>query len=98
MSYNDIVTEDQRLVILRSLKEAPGGKSNDSMLHKMLGIWGHHISRDKVKSHLYWLAEMELLEVETILSTDVVKITSRGFDVAEGSASVPGVATPRPGA
>lgn len=97
MSYHDIVTEDQRLVILRGLKEL-NGSSNDSILQKVLGRFGHSVSRDKVKTHLHWLAEQELVTIESVLSTDVVTLTSRGYDVAEGTAQVPGVGVPRRGA
>jgi repressor of nif and glnA expression len=97
MPYRNIVQDDQRLVILRAINDA-NGTMNDSVLQKVLGTWGHHISRDKVKTHLYWLNEQELITIETVMSTDVATITSRGHDVAKGRAEVPGVGLPRPGA
>ena len=59
---------------------------------------GHTISRDKVKTHLHWLNEQGLVTIDSILSTDIATITGRGHDVATGSAKVPGVGAPRPGA
>ena len=97
MAYQHIVRDDQRLVILRALNEM-NGQANDSILQKVLASFGHNISRDKVKTHLHWLAENDLVTIETVLSTDVATITSRGHDVAKGYAQVPGVGVPRPGA
>ena len=97
MPYTAIAQDDQRLVILRHLDDSTGS-ANDSVLQKVLGTWGHHISRDKVKTHLYWLNEQELITIETVMSTDVATLTGRGHDVANGRAKVPGVGMPRPGA
>lgn len=97
MSFQDVVTEDQRLVILRAMQESHG-QSNDSVLQKILARFGHRVSRDKVKTHLHWLHENELVSIESLMNTDVATLTGRGHDVASGLAKVPGVGTPRPGA
>lgn len=97
MPYKDVVKADQRLVLLRSLEEM-NGQSNDSVLQKVLDTYGHKISRDQVKTHLYWLQENDLVEIESVMSTDVVTLTGRGHDVALGNARVHGVGVPRPGA
>lgn len=96
MSYSDLIQNDQRLVILRTLNEM-NGSANDSVLQKVLDRYGHRISRDQVKTHLYWLAEQGLVGIESVMSIDVATITSRGVDVAGGHATVPGVARPRIG-
>ncbi|MAK90449.1 MAG: hypothetical protein CMI13_04325 [Oleibacter sp.] len=95
--FGDITRDDQRLVILRTLVDT-NGTANDSILQKMLHRFGHHISRDLVKTHLAWLEENELVKLDHVMSTDVATITARGHDVATGSARVPGVGIPRPGA
>ena len=95
--YPDHVIEDQRLVILRTLNEL-NGMSNDSVLHDTLKKLGHRVSRDQVKTQMYWLNEQGLIDIESILSTDVATLTSRGVDVADGSIKTPGVKKPRPGA
>jgi hypothetical protein len=97
MSYKETVEQDQRLVILRSLKDL-SGTANDSVLQKVLAQWGHRISRDQVKTHLYWLNEQGLVVIDSVMSTDVATLTSRGVDTADGLARVPGVGIPRPGA
>lgn len=97
MAYKDMLKQDQRLVILRALYEM-NGSANDSVLQKVLQTYGHKISRDQVKTHLHWLNEQELVEIESVMSTDVATITSRGVDAATGHARIPGVGQPRPGA
>lgn len=91
-----ILTEDQRLVILRSLAEA-GYDANESILDDCLALYGHHISRDLVRNHLNWLEEQGLVQIERLQDGFMVaKITQRGLDVANGETIVDGVKRPRP--
>lgn len=94
-NYNALLDGDQRLVILRSLSEL-NGSANDSVLQKILGQYGHKLSRDKVKTHLYWLQEQGLLEIDSVMNTDVAVLSGRGLDVANGVSRCPGVGVPRP--
>lgn len=97
MSYQQLLTEDQRLVILRILSELPSYKSNSSVLHGLLAKLGHEISRDKVRTELNWLAEQGLVTLDQQTESVIVaKLTERGEDVAAGRAVVSGVQ--RPGA
>lgn len=91
-----LLTQDQRLVILRSLADV-GYDANESILDDCLSLYGHNISRDLVRNHLNWLEEQGLVQIERL--TDgfmVAKITQRGLDVANGEAVVEGVKRPRP--
>jgi len=96
MSFSDLKTQDQRLVILRLLEQDKCYTLNDSMLQDYLGALGHKCSRDCVKSHLAWLQEQNLVTVNDVLGVMVATLTSRGVDVATGCAVVPGVKRPRP--
>jgi hypothetical protein len=90
---------DQRLVILRALSSAPGYSANDSILHDVLGSFGHNLSRDMVRTHMRWLEEQRLLNLQKIGErTLVASISERGVDVANGRAVVDGVKRPAPGA
>ncbi len=60
-----ILTEDQRLVILRSLSDA-GYDANESILDDCLALYGHNISRDLVRNHLNWLEEQGLVQIERL--------------------------------
>ncbi|CAA0097681.1 Uncharacterised protein [BD1-7 clade bacterium] len=95
MPYQDIVTEDQRLVILRTLEET-NHSANDSIMQKVLNQYGHNITRDQIKSHFAWLQEQGLIRIEEIASTHVAHLTRRGHDIANGRGKAPGVATPTP--
>ena len=94
--FADYLRQDQRLVMLRILSELPQYRSNSSVMANLLGEFGHHPSRDQVKTELVWLGEQNLIKVEDIGSVLVVTLTERGADVAAGRASVPGVSKPRP--
>ena len=97
-SFSELLTEDMRLVILRCLNEDRCYSLNDSMLHSMLNVLGHHCSRDKVRTELAWLADQGLVTVSVVVNVQVATLTERGADVAVGRATVPGVKRPRPGA
>lgn len=90
----DLLDQDQRLVILRSLLDC-GDSANESILQECLQAYGHRISRDAVRTHLSWLAEQGLVRVTDVSGCFVAEITGRGDDVASGLASVPGVKKPR---
>ncbi|TCJ95947.1 hypothetical protein EV694_1950 [Volucribacter psittacicida] len=91
-----IFTEDQRLVILRSLLEA-GYDANESILDDCLEIYGHNVSRDVVRNHLLWLEEQGLVTIKRLTNDYfVASLTQRGADVARGQAIVAGVKRPTP--
>ncbi|ENY6783327.1 ArsR family transcriptional regulator [Providencia rettgeri] len=98
MSFAHFLREDARLVTLRLLSEMPAYTSNSSILHGALARFGHHPSRDLVKTELRWLEEQGLVTLEDIGPVLVVKLTARGEDVAMGRATVPGVKRPGAGA
>ena len=96
MEFKAFVVGDQRLVILRSLREMAGYSANESILDSCLEAYGHNISRDAVRTHLRWLEEQGLVSVEKIGECLVARLTGRGEDVATGQAVVDGVKKPRP--
>ena len=95
MSYQTLLHEDQRLVILRTLVEMNGYQANESILQTILDNYGHNISRDLVVSHLRFLQEQALISLEDINGIQVATLLSRGEDVAAGRATVSGVKRPR---
>lgn len=94
-NFSEFLRHDQRLVMLRILSELPQYRSNSSVIHSLLGQFGHHPSRDQVRAELTWLAEQGLVTVDDIGSVLVVTLTERGEDVATGRSAVPGVSKPR---
>ncbi|MBU2967072.1 ArsR family transcriptional regulator [Amphritea sp. 2_MG-2023] len=98
MPFAKFEQEDRRLVLLRLLAEDTDYKINSSILQQGLGMYGHSISRDKLHSEIAWLTEQDLVSYEELNSVQVVTLTQRGLDVAQGRAVVPGVKRPGPGA
>ena len=97
MNYQQLITEDRRLVVLRALNEDAGYSHNESVLQSILAELGHRISRDQVKTLLGWLAEQGLITTNVVgESLMVAQLTSRGGDVATGMVVVPGVKRPSP--
>jgi len=95
-SYQEILDEDRRLVILRFLAE--GGYSlNTSVLHSALESFGHRVSRDRVKGDAAWLAEQGLVTLDDVGPVTVLTVKERGLDVAAGRIVAPGVKRPGPG-
>ena len=95
-SFEKMLTEDIRLVILRLLQEDPSYSHNDSVLCSGLGLIGHDVSHDRIRTEISWLKEQNLVTVQDVGSVWVVKLTERGSDAALGRTTVPGVKRPRP--
>lgn len=96
MPFSDLLITDIRLVILKALAQDLGYSHNDSILHAIVKKFGHNVSRDVIRTQLSWLKEMRLVEIEMVSDIYVATITQRGLDVADGSATVPGVKRPGP--
>ena len=95
-SYQQLITQDRRLVVLRALAEDAGYSHNESILQTILKLYGHQISRDQVRALIGWLAEQDLVSVDKVGDLMIAKLTERGADVADGSAVVAGVKRPAP--
>lgn len=96
MNFKDVVTEDIRLVILRTLGETNGYSCNESILHVIVGKFGHAVSRDRIKTELRWLEEQGLVTLGDVAGIYIATVTQRGIDAATGCATVPGVKRPAP--
>lgn len=97
MSLSETLAEDRRLVILRTLAEAPGNRLNEQVLRTALDAFGHRVTRDALRGDVTWLAEAMLVEQATITAPSgaiwMVQLRQAGQDVAEGR-TFPGVAKP----
>ena len=91
----DLLDQDQRLVLLRSLLDC-GDSANESILQTCLQTYGHKVSRDSVRTQLAWLKEQGLVSLSDVSGCYVAEITGRGDEVASGLITVPGVKKPRP--
>ncbi len=94
MSFKDFLASDRRLCVLRLLKES-GGSLNDSVLHKGLEQLGHrNQARETIRADLRFLVDAGLIVDEWVSHIQVVTITKRGVEVAEGRITVEGVTQP----
>lgn len=96
MNYADIVRQEARLVLLCILAEVPGYEANSSILQSALESFGLQLSRDVVHTELAWLGEQGLVTTKAIATVQIATLTTRGQDVANGRAMVPGVKKPSP--
>ncbi|TBW58544.1 hypothetical protein EZI54_03940 [Marinobacter halodurans] len=97
MSYQDFQTEGRRLGILRILSRRNQFTTNEySLSDELGGSYGHLISKDQLHTDLAWLEEQGLVICQQPRAGWIVTLTTRGSDVAEGRARVPGVSQPRP--
>jgi hypothetical protein len=96
MSFDKLLTEDRRLMVLRLMAESPDYQLNVYVLRPALDAVGHTVGLDRLESDLAWLAEQGLVSVGKASDVTVGKLTARGADVAAGRAVVPGVKRPEP--
>ena len=98
-NFAAVMAEDRRLSILLCLDRAAGYKSNHFLLtHYLDAIHAHKVSHDVVRSDLAWLAEQGLVTLAQMEDQTTALLTTRGADVANGRAEVPGIKRPLPGA
>ncbi|MEZ5709712.1 MAG: hypothetical protein R3E02_10035 [Blastomonas sp.] len=97
--YTEFHGEHIRLALLKLLAGQAGYFANDSVLHQAVNAIGLSCTRDQVRGHLGWLAEMRLVTVQHAGSTGqimVATLTERGGDAAAGRSTVAGVQRPSP--
>lgn len=94
MNYDEAMTRDARLVILKELAAQPDGRLNEALLEKVLDVFGHRRSREWIRTQLRKLEELgavRLTEVGTVL---VAAITRAGVDHVERRSFLDGVERP----
>lgn len=94
MSFSEFVDADQRLVILRALGEQLDATLNEVLLQRALESWGHAVARDRVKSHLRWLADVGAVSLKEQAGYLIASLTSRGEDHIKRRMPIDGIAHP----
>lgn len=95
--YKATLQTHARLAILRLLEDAPKYTSNVSLMTQLLHQVGIAYTRDQVAGEVRWLVDQGLVTSEEHAGFIVATATVRGVEVAQGIATYPGVARPRPG-
>jgi hypothetical protein len=95
--YAQLLAEDRRLVILRTLEQDSDYSVNDFVLKRALAQLGHDVSRDVLRADLGWLKDQMLVRIRMMDDGAiwVATATEDGIDVARGRKH-PGVARPAP--
>ena len=94
MSFNEFLSQDRRLCLLRLLAES-GGSGNDSVLHQGLEQLGHRNQpREVIRADLRFLIGAGLIVDEWVGNIQIATITRRGVEVAQGRVTVEGVTKP----
>ena len=97
MSYEQIITADRRLLILRALVATKDYTLGDRLIASFLRSMGHAASHAVVAADLDWLANEGLAQLQHAEGLTIARLTDRGLDVAEGRERHPGVRRPEPG-
>ena len=88
MSFAEVLAEDRRLVILRSLAEVPGCLLNEAVLRTALEHFGHKPGRDLVRADIQFLVEHRLVRIEVLRPASgelwLIHLEPAGEDVANG--------------
>lgn len=63
-SFPELLAEDRRLAILRTLSEAEGYQLNEMVLRTVLNGFGHQVDRVQCRADLIWLDQHALIRIE----------------------------------
>jgi len=96
VNYDEHMTEDARLIILRELAAQPDGRLNEVLLEKVLDAFGHRRSRDWIRTQLRKLQELGAVRTTEAGTVLVAAITRAGMDHVERRSIIEGVARPSP--
>ena len=94
MTFDAIVRQEARLIILRALSQQPDYRASDSLLEPVLELYGIRRGRDFIRAELAWLAEAGTLTTETMGTTTIATLTHRGEDHVAHRVVLPGVKRP----
>lgn len=95
-NFDEFLTHDARLVMLRELAARVDFRLNESALTKVLDLFGHHRSRDWVRTQLRKLEELGAVKVSEAEKIMVATITRAGLDHVERRSVIEGVSKPSP--
>ncbi|MBA4222214.1 hypothetical protein [Bosea vestrisii] len=94
MSFDTLVRQEARLIILRALEEQPDGRLNSELLRVTLDSFGISKSRDWVHDELNWLVSMAAITVVTAGTVRVAQLTAKGSDHVHRRLVIEGIKRP----
>lgn len=94
--YNEFLTLDARLILLKELATQIDGRLNETILTAALDRFGHRRSREWVRTQLRKLAEIGAVANVEAGTVIIATITRAGIDHVERRSVLEGVARPSP--
>lgn len=96
MSFDQFLTAEARLDMLRALAAQADGTLNEALLTHALDICGHRRSRDWVRTQMRKLADIGAVKLTEAGAILIASISRAGLDHVERRAVLDGVARPSP--
>ena len=96
MNFGEVFRAHLRLAIVQALRTAANYELHEYLLLDLVRGMGLRASSDALRTEIEWLAEQGMVMAERIEGAYVPRLTTRGLDAADGTASIPGVSRPRP--
>ena len=94
--FNQFVTEDGRLVMLRELAKQSDYRLNETILTQVLDVFGHRRSREWVRTQLRKMEELGAVKLREAEGIVVATATRAGLDHVEGRSVIEGILQPSP--
>jgi hypothetical protein len=94
--FRQFMTEDARLVILKTLHGEVSNTLNEVLLLRALETFGHYQTREFVRTQIRALAGLGAVTVTEAGTVLIARITRFGIDHVERRAVIDGVRRPSP--
>lgn len=94
MGFEEHLAQDARLVILKELATQRDGRLNETLIEKVLDVFGYRRSRDWIRTQLRAMADLGAITLTEAGSVMVAAIARAGRDHLERRGDIEGIATP----
>ncbi len=92
--FDEFLTQDARLTILKALAQEANATMNETILTKVLETFGHTRSRDWVRTQIQKLAELGAVRTVQAGTVVIATLTQSGLDHVERRSIIAGIARP----
>ena len=92
--FENYLAEDARLVILKELASQTNASLNETILVKVLETFGHHRSREWVRTQLRKLQELGAVSITEAGTVMIATLKQAGLNHVERRSLIDGVARP----
>lgn len=96
IKFRQFAAQDRRLTILLMLMNSPGYAASQYLLHSALPQFGHNVGMDELYADIEFMESVQLLEKNVVENVWLIRLTTRGVDVAQGRTEQGGVKRPLP--